>query len=84
MHTLKIIAGGFLLLGIFLLISHYLARASLATGAKFFIPLWFVMAAINMWVGVSRAGYSVGEEAPIFLLNFAVPAAVAALLIWRG
>jgi hypothetical protein len=84
MHTLKIIAGGLLLLGVFLLIGRYVARASMATVAKYFIPVWFVMAGINMWIGVSQAGYSVREEAPIFLLNFAVPAAVAALLIWRG
>ena len=28
-----------------------------------------------MWVGVAKAGYSVAEEAPIFLVVFAVPAA---------
>lgn len=33
--------------------------------------------------GVSRAGYSVAEEAPIFLPVFSVPAAVALLAIWR-
>jgi hypothetical protein len=36
-----------------------------------------------MWLGVSRAGYSVAEEAPVFLVVFAVPAAVAAVLWWR-
>src|SRR3989475_1940476 len=36
-----------------------------------FIALWLVAAGINMWVGVSKAGYSVAEEAPIFLVVFA-------------
>jgi hypothetical protein len=36
-----------------------------------------------MWVGVARAGYSVAEELPIFLLIFGVPAALAILLKWR-
>jgi hypothetical protein len=36
-----------------------------------------------MWVGVSRAGYSVAEEAPIFLVVFVVPSLVAALVAWR-
>ena len=36
-----------------------------------------------MWIGVSRAGYSVADEAPVFLVVFGVPAAVAALLAWR-
>jgi hypothetical protein len=52
-------------------------------GAKIFIPLWLIAALINMWIGVSRAGYSVAEELPIFLLIFALPAAAAAFVWWR-
>jgi hypothetical protein len=33
-------------------------------------------------VRVKRAGYSFGDEAPIFAIVFAVPAAVA-LFLWR-
>jgi hypothetical protein len=87
MHTLKVIASGLALLGVFLLAGRYLAAsrpAAMATAAKLFIPVWFVAAAINLWIGVSQAGYSVRDEAPIFLLNFAVPAAVALLIWWRS
>lgn len=35
-----------------------------------------------MWVGVSKAGYTVAQELPILLANFAVPAALALGLIW--
>jgi hypothetical protein len=73
-HTVKVIAGGFVLLALCVLIGR-------ADGAKVFIPLWLVGAGINMWVGVARAGYSVAEEAPIFLVVFAVPAVVALLLV---
>jgi hypothetical protein len=73
-HTVKVIAGGFVLLALCALIGR-------ASGAKLFIPLWLVAAGINMWIGVTRAGYSVAEEAPIFLLVFAVPAVVALLLV---
>lgn len=38
---------------------------------------------VTRWLGVSRAGYSVAEEAPVFLVVFGVPAAVAAVLWWR-
>jgi hypothetical protein len=31
---------------------------------------------------VAKAGYSVAEEAPIFLVVFAVPAALALLVAW--
>ena len=45
-------------------------------------PAWLLVAAVNMWVGVQHAGYSVREEAPILLIVFAVPAAVAAFVVW--
>ena len=48
-----------------------------------FVVVWLVIAVANLWVGVARAGYSVGEEMPIFLLIFAVPAAAAVLARWK-
>jgi hypothetical protein len=42
--------------------------------------LWFLAACLNLWSGVTKAGYSVAEEAPILLLAFAVPAAAALLI----
>src|SRR2546422_11773473 len=78
-HTLKVIAGGFVLLGVCLLIGRWLGGPTPAIGmigaVKGFIALWLVAAGINMWFGGSKAGYSVAEEAPIFLVVFAVPAA---------
>jgi hypothetical protein len=86
MHTIKVIAGGFLLLGLCLLVGRWLGDpdpvAGLTRAARLFIPLWLIGAGINMWVGVSKAGYSVAEEAPTFAVVFAVPAAVALLILW--
>jgi len=48
-----------------------------------FVILWFLAAAMNMWLGVSRAGYSLREELPIFLLIFGLPAAIAVLVNWK-
>ena len=84
-HTLKVIAGGFALLALCLLVGRLAGdagSAAPATAAKVFILLWLVAAAFNLWFGVSRAGYTLAEETPIFLLVFAVPAAVALLLVW--
>jgi hypothetical protein len=87
MHTIKVIAMGIALLGICLLIGRLVGGpgqvASAATAAKIFLPLWLVGAGINMWVGVSKAGYSVADEAPVFAIVFAIPAAIALLVCWR-
>jgi hypothetical protein len=48
-----------------------------------FVLLWLAISAANLWVGVTKAGYTVTEEFPIFLLIFLVPTAVAAILKWK-
>ncbi|SEK03544.1 MULTISPECIES: hypothetical protein [unclassified Variovorax] len=86
MHTIMVMGGGFVLLAVFLLAARLRGDGSalaLASAAKWFIPAWFIGAAINMAVGVLTAGYSVADELPIFLLIFAVPAVVARLLWWK-
>jgi hypothetical protein len=84
MHTVIVVGGAFALLLACLLLGHaFGGRPGMLLGAKLFIPLWLIGAGINLWVGVSRAGYSVAEELPIFLGVFGVPAVVAALVWWR-
>lgn len=87
MHTLKIILGGFLLLGICLLGGRWMGGATgnlVATATKWFLGLWLIATLINLWFGVSKAGYSVKDEAPVALIVFAVPAAVSLLIWWRS
>lgn len=85
MRSVIIIAGGFAVLGLFALAAWRFGGGTQAvvTAAKIFIPVWLVAALINMWIGVSRAGYSVAEELPIFLAIFAIPAVVAAFVWWK-
>jgi hypothetical protein len=85
MRTVVIIAAGLAIFGVFALVGSRLGGGIqfLGTAAKVFIPLWLVAALVNMWLGVSRAGYSVAEEFPIFLVIFFVPAAVAAFAWWK-
>jgi hypothetical protein len=85
MHTALVIAAGLLLLGLCLAVGRLIGGpgpAPLASAARSFIPVWFVGAMINLWVGVSQAGYSVAEELPIMGIVFVVPAAVA-FVLWR-
>lgn len=86
-HTIKIIAVGFALLAVCLVAARLIAGptepAFMARAALVFIGLWLIGAGINMWFGVSRAGYSVAEEAPFFLIVWAAPSAVALWVWWR-
>jgi hypothetical protein len=85
MHTIMVIGGGLVLLALFMLVGRQIGGGSTvaaATAAVWFIPVWLAAAGINLWIGV-RHGYTVGEELPIGLVVFAVPAAVAAALWWR-
>ena len=86
MRTALFLLAGFLLLAAFLLLgklfsANYPAATMLAAVA--YVVLWFVIAAVNMWTGVAKAGYAFAEELPIFALIFLVPAATAILLKWR-
>jgi len=85
MRTLMIILGGFALLGLSVSVGRLIGGAdtqSLVTAAKIFIPIWLVVALLNMWIGITSAGYSIAEELPIFLVIFTLPAATA-LFIYR-
>jgi len=87
MHTLKVMFGGFLLLAVCLLLGRWIGGAAatvVATTIKCFLLIWLVATLVNMWVGVSRAGYSIKDEAPIALLVFAVPAIIAIVIWWRS
>ena len=87
LHTVKVIGVGFALLAACLVVGRLMGGAGqptfLARSALVFIPLWFIGAAINMWIGVSKAGYSVKEEIPFFFIVFLIPAAVAFIFWWR-
>lgn len=86
MRTFLFLVGGVVLWAVFMLLARYVFVASntaTATATQLFIVVWLGVAALNMWVGISQAGYSFREELPIFLLIFLFPAAVAALAKWR-
>jgi hypothetical protein len=82
---------------LFLLVGFLLLTASMLLGKIFssnypgatyaatliFIALWFGISGANLWVGVAKAGYTLNEEFPIFLLIFGVPTIVAIFLKWR-
>ena len=85
MHVVLVMLGGLSLLAIFSLFGWLWGAnaAGMTVAAKWFVPVWCVVAGINMWVGVQFAGYTAKEEFPILLLNIAIPVAAAAFAAWR-
>jgi len=86
MRTLIILICGIVLWSGCLGVTRLFGGASpskMGVASYVFIALWFLVAVGNMWVGVTRAGYSIKEELPIFLLIFSVPVAVALFVQWK-
>jgi hypothetical protein len=86
MRTALFLLAGFLLLAAAMLLgklfsTHYPGATFAATVG--YVALWLIIAGANMWVGVARAGYSIAEELPIFLLIFGLPVAAALVLKWK-
>jgi hypothetical protein len=86
MRTILFLASGLLLMAALLILAKLFSEQVpsapnwvLALG----IALWLAATGANMWIGVSKAGYSVAEELPILLLLFVVPATAAIVVRWR-
>jgi hypothetical protein len=78
MHMLLITAAGLILLGLFLGIGHLTGKAvGQVSAARTFLPVWFLLALLNVTIGVVWAGYTVTQEAPVFVITFGIPAALA-------
>ncbi|MEP7009111.1 MAG: hypothetical protein ABJC13_02200 [Acidobacteriota bacterium] len=86
MGTGLFLLAGFLLLAVSLLLARPFSQnypASTTWATAVFIMLWLALTVFNLWVGVTKAGYSTREELPILLLLFGVPAAVALVIRWK-
>jgi len=78
MHTLKILALGFILLGFVLATIRFSGRWLRASYPALFITVWCLICFINAVAGV-KAGYSMPLEGVVFALTFGLPAGLA----WR-
>lgn len=85
MHMAMVMGAGVLLLVVFVMFGWLwgASAAAMALAAKSFMPVWLLVALVNMWVGVTHAGYTVREELPILLVVFAAPALVAGVAAWQ-
>ncbi len=78
MHTVMIILAGLVLLAVFVVFAR-IASIRFARLLPVYLVVWLICTVINMWIGVSQAGYSVMQELPFLLIVFTVPALVAIL-----
>jgi len=86
MRTPLFLLAGFLLLAASMLLgklfsSNYPGATYAAT--LIFVMCWLGISGANLWVGVAKAGYTLDEEFPIFLLIFGLPALCMLLLRWK-
>lgn len=86
MHTIMVTAGGFALLGLFVLLVRFWSaeRGILSVAANAFIPVWLAITLLNLWIGVQYAGYTLLQELPILAITFGLPAAAAVLINMRA
>lgn len=86
MRTLVVIVAGFAVWAACLGIAKFIdsgSASAMTRATKAFVMIWFMVAALNLWFGVSQAGYPANDELPIFVVIFAVPASVAVFVTWR-
>lgn len=85
MHMATVIFAGLLLLAVFALFGRLWGHdaAGVTLAARWFIPVWAGVALVNLWVGVTKAGYTLAQELPILAVVFAVPALAAAFTAWQ-
>lgn len=81
MHTVLVVSGGLLLLGVFVLVAHFIAAVTLLAAVKVFIVVWLVVSLLNLWGGVTQGGYSLLEELPMLLLVFGIPAIFSLIVL---
>ena len=86
MRTLLFLLAGFLLMAASMLLGKLFSSnyaGATCAAILIFVMCWLGISGANLWVGVAKAGYTLKEEFPIFLLIFGVPVIVALFLMWR-
>lgn len=86
MRTYLFIGAGFLLVAVSCMLGKLFSEtypAAMRWSTVLFIVCWAMLAGLNMFAGVTRAGYSVTEELPIFLLIFSLPTLALLVVRWQ-
>jgi hypothetical protein len=82
MHTVMMVVGGLVALGIFILAAVLLGRR-IGDGARVFIWPWLAASLVNMAIGVYWARIPMSAEVPVLIVVFGIPAGAAWLVARR-
>lgn len=83
MRNALMVMGGFVLLAVFMVVGRAFGGAlGMSPAAHYFIPVWLLAAIVNLVMAL-RSGSGFRDEAKVFAIVFAIPAAVALLLAWK-
>jgi hypothetical protein len=86
MRTPLFLLSGFLLLTASLILGRLFSAnhpGATTVATALFLVVWLAISVFNLWVGVTRAGYTVAEELPILALIFGLPAVAVLVLRWK-
>jgi hypothetical protein len=86
MRTYLFLGAGVLMLAASCILGKLFSETyptALAWSTGLFIVVWCALAALNLFAGVTRAGYGVAEELPIFLLIAGIPVVAMIVLRWK-
>lgn len=81
MHTIMVLLAGFALLAIMAILGRRSGKP-FSQLLPAFLLLWLLCSLVNMWVGMSSAGYTFMQELPMLVIVFGVPA-IAAIVLSR-
>ena len=76
MRTLSVMVIGLILSGVGFWLAKLLGLST-ATAFKAFGVLWLAFSAVNLYLGVVKAGYPLSVELPVFAVIFSLPVAAA-------
>lgn len=85
MTMTMMIGAGIVLLALFLLVGHLISDGWSVTrirAAGWFLPVWFVLVALNAILGVAQMGLSAGDALVALAVAFGIPAAASVLVMW--
>lgn len=86
MRTPLFLIAGFLLLTSTCIVGKLLSEvfpSALTWATILFVLAWGALAGANLVGGVTRAGYTLGEEIPVFILIFGLPVIGMLVVRWK-